>query len=133
MSPDEYEVYRDEEGNAKARMKGSSMFLRRILKQYLRWLIVLKVVIGVNLQHYEGCFQMHGVQHTTSYPPEPATNSTNHVEDLIAYISKANDRMFDKFYRKIGAINFSLSNSIASLSKSMEELTLKVDYAHETI
>ncbi|KAG2251092.1 hypothetical protein Bca52824_081228 [Brassica carinata] len=55
-------------------------------------------------------------------------NDRDHVD-----IATANDRMFDEFYRKIDAIYFPLSNSIASLSQRMEELELKVEYTHEII
>ena len=41
---------------------------------------------------------------------------------MIAVIATTNDRMFYEFYKKI-----------ASMSKRMEKLELKVDYTHEII
>ncbi|KAF3569431.1 hypothetical protein DY000_02014944 [Brassica cretica] len=101
IAPDEYVVYRDEEGNTHAM---ESIY-----------------------------FQMPKVHLDPPYPTKPVTSRKYQVEEMIAEVYTAQERMFDDFCRSLDATYYPLNNSIRWLRKCMEELELKVDYTHSII
>ena len=92
MSPYEYGVYKDEEGNTQA-MDGR---ITNVSKENIEEILEMADILESryrSLPEYEGCFKMLGFHPTPSYPPELATYSRDHIRDLIADIFIAWDRM----------------------------------------
>ncbi|KAG2331729.1 hypothetical protein Bca4012_018717 [Brassica carinata] len=72
VSPDEYGVCRDEEGNAHAMDER----IINVSKGDIEAILEMADSLGgryLSLPHYEGCFQMHGVHPTPLYLPETDT------------------------------------------------------------
>lgn len=76
----------------------------------------------LSLPQYERCFQMPRVHHDPPYEAEHATYMKDQVEEMVAEVYTAQERMFDDFCRKLDATYYPLNNNIGWLSKFMEEL-----------
>ncbi|KAG2328635.1 hypothetical protein Bca52824_011363 [Brassica carinata] len=131
VQPDEYGVYKNKEGNAK------TMYERiiNVSKEDIEAILEVADTLGgryQSLPQYERCFEMPRVHPTPPYLPEANTYTRDLVKDLIEDVFKAQDRIFDEFYKKIDAIYFPLDNSVSWLSKCMDE-QLKLDYTYEII
>ncbi|KAG2311912.1 hypothetical protein Bca52824_023469 [Brassica carinata] len=110
VQPDEYGVYRDEDGNAHA-LDGRII---NVSKEDIEAILEMTDKSGgkyLSLPQYEGYFLMPGVYCTPPRPPVSDTFSRVHVIELLD-IYRAQGWMFEEFYRKIDEIYFSLNNSI---------------------
>lgn len=126
VQSNEYEVYRDEDGNAQS-MDGRII---NVSKEDIKEILEMAYKSGGNylsLPQYEGCLQMPELHLTTHSQP------VDDVKELIRGVFKAQEKMPDELYQKIDGIYYPLTNSVAWLSKCMDDLQLKVDYTHEII
>ncbi|KAF3582786.1 hypothetical protein DY000_02033225 [Brassica cretica] len=77
---------------------------------------------------YEGCFHMPGVHHTLTPSPEEDIYTKDDVMGIIKKGKTDQDKMYDKMHQTMDILFYPLHNSIAWISKTMEELQQKLEY-----
>ena len=65
---------------------------------------------------------MHGINPTLPNPPDVDAYSRDEFMELMKKFWQDQDTIFEDFYNKIDANYYPLNNSIAWISKTMEEL-----------
>ena len=80
----------------------------------------------LSLPQYEGCFQMPGVHPTTPLIPSPEEDkyTKDEVMEIMQKVMTDQDMMYDKIHQTMDRLFYPLHKIIASIRKTMEEVSV---------
>lgn len=87
----------------------------------------------LSLPHYEGHFKMPGINPIPTPSPEDDRYTRDGVMDIMDKAMFDQEKMYNKMQQTMDRLLHPLQNSIAWISKTMEELQQKLDYTERII